>query len=77
MIGTAILESWRSPKEYQEAFIGILGKAPCLAAVLQVSKEVKELIAPLARSLGIAIQERRRLLTLERAKRSLVSFLQR
>jgi hypothetical protein len=77
VIGTAILESWRSPKECQEAFTGILEEAPYLAAVLQVSTEAKELLAPLAQSLGIVVQERRRLAALERVKRPLVRFLQR
>ncbi len=76
VIGTATLESWRPSGECQEAFLGILEKAPSLAEVLQVSKEARELLAPLARSLGIRIQERRRLAALERARKSMVSFLQ-
>jgi tetratricopeptide (TPR) repeat protein len=77
VVGTAMLEPWRSLGECQEALLGILEKAPCLPAVIQVQPEVKNLVGPLALSLDIAVKERRRLAALEKAKKSLVSFLQR
>ncbi len=78
VVGTEMIEPWRPIKPLQETFIALLEKAPRLPKEIRVGREeVKEIVAPIARSLGIALTKQKRLPALEDARRSLEDFLAR